>query len=103
LAGQQQVAKFREKTKAALNTVELFLAVIRLPQVATELLITVNVPLVIGPESSSHTANPVQSSPDAQPTTTTTSHASMHDLQIGEAHLRTLLSSININDWHLFQ
>jgi hypothetical protein len=52
LVGQQAVAKFHEGPQAA-NTVRIYMAVLRLPSVGTDLLFTMNVPLVISPSSSS--------------------------------------------------
>ncbi|XP_043541958.1 ran guanine nucleotide release factor [Chiloscyllium plagiosum] len=50
LSGRQQVAKFNE---GARNTVTIHLALFRLPQYSTDILITFNDPTVISPFSSS--------------------------------------------------
>ncbi|RKP11141.1 hypothetical protein THASP1DRAFT_27058 [Thamnocephalis sphaerospora] len=84
LAGDQDVAKFRERSADAINTVRLFLAVLRLPRVGTDVLITVNVPVVVGAASSSR------------------QHWGAGDLQAGLDHLRTLVGSIDVRDWGLF-
>mmetsp|Transcript_6132 Transcript_6132/g.7021 ORF Transcript_6132/g.7021 Transcript_6132/m.7021 type:complete len:192 (+) Transcript_6132:137-712(+) len=55
LVGNQVVSKFRESSEAA-NDVKIYLAVIRLPQYDSDILITMNVPIKISPTSSSSTA-----------------------------------------------
>jgi hypothetical protein len=102
LAGQQQVAKFRETSTTSLNTVDIFLAVIRLPQVNTDILITVNVPVLIGSTSSSRqmlSDNIAEPSSDVDGITP----LQTGNIQLGELHVRSLLSSFAIKDWELFQ
>ncbi|KAI8055162.1 hypothetical protein BDF22DRAFT_654081 [Syncephalis plumigaleata] len=85
-----------------LNTVDIFLAVIRLPQVTTDILITVNVPVLIGSTSSSRQMvndNTMESSSNADSATP----LQTGDIQLGEHHVRSLLSSFDIKDWGLFQ
>lgn len=53
LIGRQQVAKYKESAR---NDVRLCLGVIRLPSVETDLLITLNCPVAVNPESSSAAA-----------------------------------------------
>lgn len=50
LAGTQYVSKFKEEAR---NRVRLFLAVIRLEEHETDILVSVNVPIEIAPDSSS--------------------------------------------------
>jgi len=50
LFGTQQVSKFREQ---ASNTVNIYLCVIRIPQVQTDVLITLNDGVIVNPTSSS--------------------------------------------------
>ncbi|KAM8974705.1 ran guanine nucleotide release factor [Pelodytes ibericus] len=60
LTGLQQVAKFNEQ---ALNTVSVHLALLRLPQHSTDLLVTFNDPVAIDPSSSSAVGGATESSP----------------------------------------
>ncbi|CAJ1353534.1 unnamed protein product [Effrenium voratum] len=77
--GEQIVAKFREDRR---NRVQIHAAVLRLPQVSTDVLITLNDPVSIDPESSSADAPvPVESA---------------------EAILAAVLRSFRIADWGLF-
>ncbi|KAM4748101.1 ran guanine nucleotide release factor isoform 1-T2 [Rhinophrynus dorsalis] len=50
LTGHQQVSKFNEQAR---NTVNIYMALFRLPQHATDLLVTFNDPCAIDPSSSS--------------------------------------------------
>jgi len=50
LYGTQQVSKYKEQ---ALNTVNVYMCVIRIPQVTTDILITLNDGVVVNPDSSS--------------------------------------------------
>ncbi|CAE7270531.1 mog1 [Symbiodinium natans] len=77
--GEQTVAKFREDRG---NRVRIYAAAIRLPEVSTDILITLNDPVHLDPESSSAQA----------PTPT----------QAAEDVFRVLLSSFRIVDWGLF-
>ncbi|KAI9591737.1 hypothetical protein BDF19DRAFT_250823 [Syncephalis fuscata] len=97
LAGQQQVAKFREKTSTSLNTVDIFMAVLRLRHISTEILVTVNVPVAIGSTSSSRAINQQSNNNNSSPIDANTS------AMAGETHIKTLLSSFNIINWNLFQ
>ncbi|XP_048476046.1 ran guanine nucleotide release factor [Rhincodon typus] len=58
LSGRQQVAKFNEQAR---NTVTIHLALFRLPQYSTDILITFNDPTIISPFSSSVGGSSVQS------------------------------------------
>lgn len=50
LLGRQHVAKFKESAK---NVVEIYMAIIRIPSITTDILITFNVPTNVHPQSSS--------------------------------------------------
>eukprot|EP00753_Platysulcus_tardus_P022529 PLAT9740.2.p1 GENE.PLAT9740.2~~PLAT9740.2.p1 ORF type:complete len:191 (+),score=75.92 PLAT9740.2:64-636(+) len=50
IVGDQAIAKFKE---AAKNLVRIYMTVIRLPMFGTDVLVTMNVPLDVAPESSS--------------------------------------------------
>jgi hypothetical protein len=84
LVGDQKVTKFREQSVEAANTVRLFLAVLRLPRVATDLLVTVNVPVVVGEASSSRQI------------------WGAGDVTTGLEHFRTLVGSLAVHNWGLF-
>ncbi|CAE7720544.1 rangrf [Symbiodinium sp. CCMP2592] len=77
--GEQTVAKFREDRG---NRVRIHAAAIRLPDVSTDILITLNDPVHVDPDSSSAEA-PVPSEP-------------------AEDVFRMLLRSFRITDWGLF-
>ncbi|XP_038642908.1 ran guanine nucleotide release factor [Scyliorhinus canicula] len=64
LSGRQQVAKFNEQAR---NTVMIYLALFRLPQYSTDILITFNDPTEISPFSSSTEAVGESSSSPTQP------------------------------------
>lgn len=51
LVGEQRVAKFHERH--ARNTIAVYMALFRLPQYASDIVVTFNDPLHIHPESSS--------------------------------------------------
>ena len=84
LRGSQKVAKFDEAKKMAYNTVEIMMAVVRLQQVSTDLVISINAPVLIAPGSS-----------DEQQQQDTT----ILDV---EKHLQEVLSQLQVNDWSLF-
>ncbi|XP_078284280.1 ran guanine nucleotide release factor [Rhinoraja longicauda] len=58
LSGRQQVAKFNEQVK---NTVNIHLALFRVPQYSTDILVTFNNPTMISPHSSSVGLDPSRS------------------------------------------
>ncbi|XP_064642027.1 ran guanine nucleotide release factor-like [Lineus longissimus] len=60
IAGKQKVAKFHESVK---NEVNIHMAVFRLQQYDSDILITFNDPVAINPDSSSHGAIPVSTQP----------------------------------------
>lgn len=91
--GRQRVAKFRDAADAA-NTVRVALACVRLPRVATDVLVVLNEPVAIHAESSSARAGcavgPVEpaaagAGADAVP-----------------AVLQDALSSLTVRDWGVF-
>ncbi|KAL3862021.1 hypothetical protein ACJMK2_008024 [Sinanodonta woodiana] len=56
ILGEQNIAKFNETAK---NTVQIHMGLFRLPDVTTDILVTLNDPINIDPNSSSHQAVPV--------------------------------------------
>ncbi|CAG8766200.1 6433_t:CDS:2, partial [Ambispora leptoticha] len=82
--GQQMVAKFNERDSSARNLVNIFLAVFRLPQYQTDLVITYNIPVLIGAMSSSR--------PIAQ-------EGNVH---VGYEEFKRILASFQIVDWNVF-
>ncbi|KAJ1963899.1 hypothetical protein GGI12_001774 [Dipsacomyces acuminosporus] len=57
LLGRQRVAKFNEVNKGAFNTVYILMALLRIPEHAADILITLNVPVEIDRKSSSSNAS----------------------------------------------
>ena len=86
--GRQKVAKHRD-ADAARNTVEVFVANIRLPEVGTDMLVTVNRPCFISEGSSTV----------PQTGSGTVAGDAKAD---GSAVLRTVLQTFCIKDWGLF-
>ena len=80
--GEQMVSKYKDKPDAA-NLVHIYLADIRLPSVAADLIITYNVPIRIAEESSSKGA--------------VTSF-----FEDNLPALQSVLSTFDIRDWNLF-
>lgn len=80
--GTQWIAKFRERDA---NEVDVFLAVLRMPDVGTDVVVSLCSPISIAPTSSS--------------ATTTTSRVSESVLA---TDFGTLLSTLKVNDWKLF-
>jgi len=92
LKGRQLVAKYREGAQAA-NTIQVWLALVRLPSVKTDILITLNHALAISPLSSSSSSsknNNGSGSIVAQ---------REEDVQI---LFSTLLRSLNVVDYSIF-
>ncbi|KAI7864368.1 hypothetical protein BDF14DRAFT_1835667 [Spinellus fusiger] len=87
LYGHQQVAKFNEAEKNAYNSVSIIMTVVRLGQVKTDVIITINIPTTLAQESSEQTSAPVTSSIDTQEV---------------EAEILQLLSQLEVKDWTLF-
>jgi hypothetical protein len=88
LFGRQQVAKYSESAR---NLVNIYMAVIRLPHMNSEILITVNEPIAIHPQSSSATFFN-----STIPSSSFSGSASGLDL------FRNILLSFRIVDWSLF-
>jgi len=65
LYGTQQVSKFKEQ---AFNTVNVYMCVIRVPQVTTDILITLNDVVVVNPDSSSAQVIVPSTKPNAEQT-----------------------------------
>ncbi|CAG8606459.1 3532_t:CDS:2 [Ambispora gerdemannii] len=82
--GQQMVSKFNERDSSARNLVNIFLAVFRLPQHQTDLVITYNLPILIGETSSSR------------------SYAQEGNVHVGYEEFKRILASVQIVDWSLF-
>ncbi|CDH56151.1 ran guanine nucleotide release factor-like [Lichtheimia corymbifera JMRC:FSU:9682] len=80
LRGTQKVAKFNEAKDMAYNTVEIRMAVVRLAQVETDLVISINAPILVAPGS----------------TDQATTAANV------EQHIEAILSQLQVNDWSLF-
>ncbi|KAI8379625.1 uncharacterized protein BYT42DRAFT_496453 [Radiomyces spectabilis] len=83
LQGSQQVAKFNEAKENAYNTVAITMMVIRLKQVTTDLVISMNAPVAVAPGSSE------------QPSTT-------NDLTAVAQDMMGMISQLKIEDWGLF-
>lgn len=82
LLAKQRVAKFREEAR---NEVEVYLAVVRLPRVTTDLLVSLSRPVHVDSKSSSH--------------------ETMRAGALGPAPMEmfaTLLRTLKINNWSLF-
>lgn len=84
--GRQRIGKGRQDAASCGNTVDLLLAVVRLPHVASDLLVTLNTPVHIDPASAS-AADAGAGHKDAA-----------HSGQL----LRRVLHSFRIDDWGLF-
>ncbi|ETW02278.1 hypothetical protein H310_05827 [Aphanomyces invadans] len=81
--GKQCVAKFKEASK---NTMQLYVCCVRLPNVSTDLVISVTVPLQLHPSSSSSRDAPIATNADE-----------------GQLILKGLLRTLEVHDWGLFQ
>jgi hypothetical protein len=81
LSGQQTIAKYHEHAR---NLVNVWLFLMRLPTLGTDIVITANVPVALHPESSSKPQH---------------EQASLID----EALFRSIISSFQIRDLSLFQ
>jgi len=86
--GQQAIAKYRQQTR--FDTVELWVAVVRLPSVTTDVVVTLNRPLLV------HDPNDKEGvAPPAPPANAYT------DAQAA-ALMAGLLQSFRVVDWGLF-
>ncbi|KAI9500889.1 hypothetical protein GGI25_006396 [Coemansia spiralis] len=90
LVGQQEVAKFNEKAKAldAVNSVCMFMALVRVPQHSADVLVSLNVPLKIGHSSSSFAA--------------TSGGPLPVDIEKSYSDFKLMLGTFRINDYSLF-
>jgi len=86
MLAQQQVSKFKESAE---NTVNLYMALIRLEKAKTDLLITFNEALVVSPDSSSMKATQ-SSTPSSDP-------------QAAQQLFLSIIKSFIIKDYSLFQ
>jgi len=82
--GQQSIAKFNETGSNARNLVNIYLALFRLPNYNTDIVITYNIPILIGATSSSRQT------------------AQEGNIQVGFEEFRRMLATFNINDYNLF-
>ncbi|KAI9105022.1 hypothetical protein DFS34DRAFT_605464 [Phlyctochytrium arcticum] len=89
LVGQQTVAKFRERDPQARNFVAIYMAVIRLPHVTTDLVLSYNHPLSLGAASSSNSALAESGGHVGVP-------------EVAMDNFQKLLRSLRIVDWGLF-
>jgi hypothetical protein len=85
IVGRVEVAKFKEQAR---NVIHIFMCCIRLHNVTTDIIISMNVPLHINPESSSAKAvnNADLPNPDQELTV-----------------MSQIVASLNVTDWGLFQ
>lgn len=84
LFGQQLVSKFRESHR---NIVNIYMAVIRIPHVTTDILITLNDPVALAPQSSSSKSGAVPQGSNVQ-----------QSLDM----FSKIIRSLRIIDWGLF-
>ena len=111
LTGRQKVSKFRNSEQNCMDEVLIFLLVVRMPEIGTDLLISLNVPSTIGSKGDSvSTAHAQKSSTtvvnvpaDAflQDSTVTVGEPTS-DAQFGVTTLRMLAASFRIVDYSLF-
>jgi len=80
--GQQVISKFNE---VAANVVNMYIWILRLPNVKCDIMVTLNDPIAINPQSSS--ANTV----------------SVNDFQTNIALFQNMISSFQVLDWNLFE
>ncbi|KAG2195452.1 hypothetical protein INT47_000417 [Mucor saturninus] len=85
LQGTQKISKFNEKD--AYNTVEIILAVIRLTNVGTDFVISVNAPVKLADVSSEQES--------VQETTAI-------DIETAKQEMLAILKGLSVNDWALF-
>ena len=82
--GQQSVAKFNETGQNARNLVNIYLAVFRFPNYDTDIVITYNIPILIGATSSSRQT------------------AQEGNIQVGLEEFKRMLATFKINNYDLF-
>ncbi|TMW64709.1 hypothetical protein Poli38472_011589 [Pythium oligandrum] len=85
VVGDQRVAKFKE-SEAAKNVVRVYIGIVRLPGVTTDVVISVSVPLQISEASSSRDAFRLENS-----------------AEVGAEIFKQVLTSFAVHDWGLFQ
>ncbi|KAJ3332174.1 hypothetical protein HDU76_001055 [Blyttiomyces sp. JEL0837] len=113
--GQQQIAKFKESDPNARNLVNIYVAVVRLPQVGTDMIISYNHPVALGDTSSSRAELekagmiPEAAAVGGLPVTMTQSSQAvgMGEMMMagGEfaiANFKNIVKSLWIKDWNLF-
>lgn len=86
LHGTQKVAKFNEAQNLAYNVVEIMMAVVRLENVQTDIVISINAPIAVAPGSSE--TNPIPASAEA--------------IQHVQQELMQVLAGLQVVDWGLF-
>ncbi|KAG1317188.1 hypothetical protein G6F62_013039 [Rhizopus arrhizus] len=84
LHGKQHISKFNEK-EDALNTVDIILVVLRLRQVETDCVISINVPTQVAPSSSESAISFVQSNEESV-----------------REEIMALLKGFQVKNWDLF-
>ncbi|CAB4384803.1 unnamed protein product [Rhizophagus irregularis] len=82
--GQQSVAKFNEKDPSARNLVNIYMALFRFPNYDTDIVITYNIPILIGAASSSRQT------------------AQEGNIQVGFEEFKRMLATFKINNYDLF-
>ncbi|KAJ3158488.1 hypothetical protein HDU86_002713 [Geranomyces michiganensis] len=87
VTGRQLIAKFNEESADAHNVVLICLAVVRMPEVATDLLLSLNFPTMLAPLSSSAAA---------------VSRPTGGDELVAKEVFSRMLQSLRILDWSLF-
>ncbi|KAL1921674.1 uncharacterized protein VTP21DRAFT_10316 [Calcarisporiella thermophila] len=90
LTGRQVISKFKEHTPGSRNLVDIYLTLIRLPSITTDIIITYNSPVIIGEESSSRI---LQESAES-------GSVGQQQVFVG---LKQTLESLQILDWGLFR
>lgn len=84
LSGQQAISKFNESDPNSRNLVNIFMALFRLPNLGTDIVITYNIPLLIGFTSSSRQT------------------AQEGNLYEGVEVFKRVLANFEIKNWELF-
>lgn len=84
VVGDQRVAKFKEG-ESAKNVVRVYVGNVRLPSVTTDVVVSISVPLLINPASSS--AGSFQFADSAE---------------VGAAIFKQVVTTLSVHDWSLF-
>eukprot|EP01104_Vermistella_antarctica_P011987 TRINITY_DN3398_c0_g1_i2.p1 TRINITY_DN3398_c0_g1~~TRINITY_DN3398_c0_g1_i2.p1 ORF type:complete len:202 (+),score=51.39 TRINITY_DN3398_c0_g1_i2:218-823(+) len=90
VVGRQSIAKFNEQAR---NLVNLYVAVVRIPSVTTDLVISFNEAIAISPESSS-----AKTASEITPGTNLDPNATFPMLN----QFKEMVLSLKVNDWSLF-